>query len=148
MMTRMSSSGPTVAGRDDLGARLLAAHPRGEEWRPLDVTVASLTIDQLIRMGELMESDDRHVAARAQLIEGIGEGELAGRLGSRWVSWADTFGLPQPAELGRPAVEILHHPYTLAVHVGRRRRAARGLPGGGAGGVRRRARACPVRPFG
>ncbi|MGH3809115.1 MAG: hypothetical protein ACRDRU_21325 [Pseudonocardiaceae bacterium] len=112
-MTRMSRSGPTVGGRDDLGAQLLAAHPRGQEWRQLDVTVANLTIDQLIRMGELMGSDDQHVAARAQLVEGIGEGELAGRLGSRWVRWAATFGLPQPADLDRPAAEILRHPYTL-----------------------------------
>ncbi|MGH3722450.1 MAG: hypothetical protein ACRDRI_27175 [Pseudonocardiaceae bacterium] len=110
----MSRSGPTVGGRDDLGARLLAAHPRGQEWRQLDVTVANLTIGQLIRMGELTGSDHRHVAARAQLIECLGEGELAGRLGSRWVRWAATFGLPQPADLDRPAVEALHHPYTLA----------------------------------
>jgi hypothetical protein len=47
MMTRMLSSGPDVGGRDDLGARLLAEHPRGEEWRQLDVTVANLTLDQL-----------------------------------------------------------------------------------------------------
>jgi hypothetical protein len=113
MMTRMSSSGPSVDGRDDLGARLLAEHPRGEEWRQLDVTVANLTLDQLIRMSGLVGSGDQRAVARAQLIEGIGEGELAGRLGSRWVRWADTFGLPQPGNLGRRIVEVLRHPYTL-----------------------------------
>jgi hypothetical protein len=113
MMTRMLSSGPGVGGRDDLGARLLAEHPRGEEWRQLDVTVANLALDQLIRMGGLVGSGDQRVAARAQLIGGIGEGELAGRLGSRWVRWADTFGLPQPANVGRRIVEVLGHPYTL-----------------------------------
>ena len=114
MMTRMLSSGPGVGGRDDLGARLLAEHPRGEEWRQLDVTVANLTLDQLVGMGGLVEPGDQRAAARAQLIEGIGEGELAGRLGSRWVRWADTFGLPQPSDVGRRIVEVLGHPYTLA----------------------------------
>jgi hypothetical protein len=71
MMTRMLSSGPGVGGRDDLGARLLAEHPRGEEWRQLDITVANLTLDQLIRMGGLVEPGDRRAAARAQLIEDI-----------------------------------------------------------------------------
>ena len=113
MMTRMSSSGPGAGGRDDLGARLLAEHPRGEEWRQLDVTVANLTLDQLIGMGGMVGPGDRRAAARVQLIEGIGEGELAGRLGSRWVRWADTFGLPQPADLGRSIVEVLRHPSTL-----------------------------------
>ncbi len=73
-MTRMSSSGPGVGSRDDLGARLLAEHPRGEEWRQLDVTVANLTLDQLIRMGGLVEPGDQRAAARAQLIGDIGEG--------------------------------------------------------------------------
>jgi hypothetical protein len=54
MMTRMLSSGPGVGGRDDLGVRLLAEHPRGEEWRQLDVTVANLTLDQLVGMGGLV----------------------------------------------------------------------------------------------
>lgn len=112
-MTRMSSSGPGAGGRDDLGARLLAAHPRGEQWRQLDVTVANLTLSQLMRMGELTGPDDQRAATRARLIEGIGEGELAGRLGSRWVRWAATFGLPQPPTSGPPAAEILRHPYTL-----------------------------------
>jgi hypothetical protein len=67
----MLSSGPGVGGRDDLGARLLAEHPRGEEWRQLDITVANLTLDQLIRMGGLVEPGDRRAAARAQLIEDI-----------------------------------------------------------------------------
>ncbi|HEX5346539.1 MAG TPA: hypothetical protein VFW64_05475 [Pseudonocardiaceae bacterium] len=109
----MLSSGPGVGGRDDLGARLLAEHPRGEEWRQLDVTVANPTLDQLIRMGGLVEPGDQRAAARAQLIEGIGEGELANRLGSRWVRWADTFGLPQPANVRRRIVEVLGHPYML-----------------------------------
>jgi hypothetical protein len=131
MMTRMLSSGPDVGGRDDLGARLRAEHPRGEEWRQLDVTVANLTLDQLIGMGGLVEPGDQRAAARAQLIEDIGEGELAGRLGSRWVRWADTFGLPQPANVGRSTVEVLRHPS----HADRGRRAAGGLSGGGTGGV-------------
>jgi hypothetical protein len=32
MMARMTSYGRGGGGRDDLGARLLAAHPRGEQW--------------------------------------------------------------------------------------------------------------------
>jgi hypothetical protein len=39
-------------GLDDLGAALLAGHPRGESWRLLDVTVAVLTFDQMCTLGE------------------------------------------------------------------------------------------------
>jgi hypothetical protein len=113
MMTRMANSGPATGHRDDLGARLLAAHPRGEQWHQLDVTVANLTLDQLWRMGDLAGPDDQRAAARAQLIEGLGHGELAGRLASRWVRWAATFGLAQPTNVGGPAAEILRYPYTL-----------------------------------
>ncbi len=59
MMTRMLSSGPGAGGRDDLGARLLAEHPRGEEWRQLDVTVANLTLVQVMQMGGLGIEDVR-----------------------------------------------------------------------------------------
>lgn len=64
MMTCMSSSGPGTGGRDDLGARLLAGHPRGEEWRQLDVTVANLTLDQLVGMGGLVGHSEVAVADR------------------------------------------------------------------------------------
>jgi hypothetical protein len=83
---------PAAGRHDDLGARLLAEHPRGEEWRHLDVTVANLTLDQLWRMAELTGPDHSRATARAQLIENLGDGELAGRLGSRWVRWAATYG--------------------------------------------------------
>jgi hypothetical protein len=58
------------------------------------------------RRGMAPAPSDRRAVARAQLIEGIGDGELDRRLGSRWVRWADTFGLRQPASLGRPTVEV------------------------------------------
>jgi hypothetical protein len=111
-MPRMTSRGGGT--RDDLGARLLAAHPRSEQWRQLDVTVANLTFDQLDRMGRLIDADTSRGPLRTQLIEGIVDRELLGRLGSRWVRWAATFGLPQPGELHTAPGQILRHPYTLA----------------------------------
>lgn len=116
-MARMTNSGGRE-GRDDLGARLLAAHPRGEQWRQIDVTVANLTFDQLERMGALAEPDAAaRDAARAEHIDGIVDAELAGRLGSRWVRWMATFGLPQPAAHDRPAGAALRYPYTLTDRV-------------------------------
>jgi hypothetical protein len=47
----------------------------------LDVTVANLTLDQLVRMGGLIGSGDQRGAARAQLIEDIGEGSWPGDWG-------------------------------------------------------------------
>lgn len=64
-------------------------------------------------MGELTGPDHHRAAARTQLIDRLGDGELAGRLESRWVRWAATFGLPSPANPGQPAAQMLRHPYTL-----------------------------------
>ncbi|WP_158852898.1 hypothetical protein [Saccharothrix deserti] len=109
----MSTSGPG-RGRDDLGRALLAQHPRGEQWRQLDVTIANLTFEQITRMGSLGEerASDRQ-AVRDRIIARITDPELAGRLASRWIRWKDTFGLPMPAELDDP-IAVLHHPYLLA----------------------------------
>jgi hypothetical protein len=104
---------PADGIRDDLGARLLAVHPRGEQWRQLDVTVANLTFDQLHWMGRFADADTRRDRVRTRLIEDLVEGELLGRLGSRWVRWASTFGLPQPSDPRLAPREILHHPYRL-----------------------------------
>ncbi|MBV9013190.1 MAG: hypothetical protein JO272_14275 [Pseudonocardiales bacterium] len=108
----MSRSGAGTAHRDDLGARLLAEHPRGEQWRQLDVTVTNLTFDQLDRMARLADTPTARDRARTRLIDGLTEGELLGRLESRWVRWASTFGLPQPTP-HRPPRQILRHPYTV-----------------------------------
>ncbi|MEU0465403.1 hypothetical protein ABZ215_15490 [Amycolatopsis sp. NPDC006131] len=109
----MSTSGQG-RGRDDLGHALLAQHPRGEQWRQLDVTIANLTFEQITRMGSLGEerASDRQ-AVRDRIIARIIDPELAGRLASRWIRWKDTFGLPMPAELDDP-IAVLHHPYLLA----------------------------------
>lgn len=95
--------------RDDLGARLLSAHPRGEVWRQLDVTVAALSFDQLEGLSRRLAEAAELEPARARLIAGITDPELLGRLGSRWVRWADTFGLPQPDPTAPPCELIQHH---------------------------------------
>ena len=77
--------------------------------------MANLTFDQLDRMGRLADTDTGRDRARARLIAGLTEGELLGRLGSRWVRWAATFGLPQPNPHLAPR-QILRHPYRLASH--------------------------------
>lgn len=107
-------TGSTGGTRDDLGERLLAVHPRGEQWRQLDVTVANLDFDRLERMGGLVDADSDRPALREQLIARISDSELLGRLSSRWVRWSSIFSLPQPDDLHAPPASILRHPYRLA----------------------------------
>jgi hypothetical protein len=97
--------------QDDLGAALLAGHPRGELWRLLDVTVASLSFAQMSAMAEVDGGLHRGAReqARARVLAAV-DGELAARLASRWVRWADTFGLPY-ADAGGPPRAQLAHPY-------------------------------------
>jgi len=98
--------------QDDLGAALLAGHPRGELWRLLDVTVANLTFEQTAAMADGDTGREVREQARARVLAAVG-GEVAARLASRWVRWADTFGLPQP-DAGGPPREQLGHPYRSA----------------------------------
>ena len=104
--------GEGLGVRDDLGRRLLSAHPRGEVWRQLDVSVAALNFDQLDGLSRRLGDAAELTPARTRLIAGITDTELLGRLGSRWVRWADTFGLPQPDPAAAPR-ELLEHPYRL-----------------------------------
>jgi hypothetical protein len=78
--------------QDDLGAAMLRRHPRAGQWQQLDVAVASLTFEQTFRMAELAAHDGRREEARVRVLAGL-VGEVAGRLASRWVRWADTFGI-------------------------------------------------------
>jgi hypothetical protein len=98
--------------QDDLGAALLDRHPRRGVWQQLDVTVANLTFDQTALMAQWSANRGEREAARTRVLDALGE-EVAGRLGSRWVRWADTFGLPLP-DLSAPPAEQLAHPYQPA----------------------------------
>lgn len=97
-------------GRDDLGGAYLRAHPRGMQWLQLEATVASLTFAQLARLAETRVDDRPRHRARRRVLAGLGF--LHGRIASRWVRWADTFGLPHPPLTAEPAA-ILDHPYGL-----------------------------------
>jgi hypothetical protein len=99
------------AGRDDLGSAFLRSHPRGMEWLQLETTVAALTFQQLARLAETWGDDRSRQRARRRVITLL---EFAhGRIGSRWVRWADTFGLPRPCPTAEPT-DIIDHPYGLA----------------------------------
>ncbi len=101
--------------QDDLGAALLRGHPRGRQWQQLDVTVANLTFEQTAQMAEVAQHHGqrgRREQARARVLAAL-SGEVAGRLASRWVRWADTFGLPMLDPNTRQA-EQLAHPYRPA----------------------------------
>ncbi|MDQ2707106.1 MAG: polyphosphate kinase 2 family protein [Actinomycetota bacterium] len=50
---------------------------------------------------------------REWLIDRLADGELLGRLGSRWVRWASTFGPPQPADLHGMPRQGPRRPYRL-----------------------------------
>jgi hypothetical protein len=97
--------------RDDMGAALLRNHPRSGQWAQLDVTVAALTFEQTRRMAEIATHEDRE-PARARILAAL-TGEVAGRLASRWVRWADTFAIAMlDPEAG--LAEQLEHPYRPA----------------------------------
>jgi hypothetical protein len=104
--------GIMAMSQDDLGAALLARHPRGELWRLLDVTVANLTFEQTAAMADGDAGRGLREQARARVLAPV-HGEVAARLASRWVRWADTFGLPQLDVDGLPH-EQLGHPYRPA----------------------------------
>ncbi len=99
-------------GHDDLGAALLRRHPRGGQWRDLDVTVANLTFEQTFRMAGHAGLDGRREEARARVLAGLA-GELARRLSSRWVRWADTFGIAM-FDPAAGLAEQLAHPFRPA----------------------------------
>lgn len=96
--------------RDDLGRSYLETHPRGAEWLQLDVTVAALTFDHMVRLADVWSDTTARQQARARLLEFLGF--FHGRLGSRWVRWADTFGLPAPP-VGSDPHEVVTSPYRL-----------------------------------
>src|SRR5690349_15518034 len=80
------------------------------EWLQLETTVATLTFTQLARLAESWVDDRPVQRARLRVIAAL---EFThGRLTSRWVRWADTFGLPHPPLTSEPTV-ILDHPYRL-----------------------------------
>jgi hypothetical protein len=83
------------------------------EWLQLEATVASLTFERLARLAETWVDDRPRQQARRRV---IGVLEFAhGRIASRWVRWADTFGLPHPPLTAEPTdiPDILGHPYRL-----------------------------------
>jgi len=57
--------------------------------------VANLTFEQTIGLAGAAVHDGRREQARSRVLAAVA-GEIAGRLASRWVRWADTFGLPTP----------------------------------------------------
>ncbi|MCU1680265.1 MAG: hypothetical protein JWQ81_1004 [Amycolatopsis sp.] len=80
------------------------------EWLQLEATIASLTFEQLARSAETWVDDLPRQRARRRVIADL---EFAhGRIASRWMRWADTFGLPHPSLTADPA-DILDHPYCL-----------------------------------
>jgi hypothetical protein len=89
--------------QDDLGSAYLRTHPRGAEWAQLDVTVASLTFDQMTRLADAWLTGPPRDAAPDRALSALTE--VRGRMASRWVRWASTFGLPTPAiDSGEQAV--------------------------------------------
>jgi hypothetical protein len=86
------------------------------EWLQLETTVASLTFKQLARLAESWVDDRPQQRARRRVITAL---EFThGRIASRWVRWADTFGLPHPPLTAEPTdipdiPDILGHPYRL-----------------------------------
>lgn len=90
----MTSDDPGV--RDDLGRELLASLHRADHRYQLDVTLSALTPDQLDRLAQDRARPETE-PARARLIDNARDSGLIARLSSRWVLWADTFGIPFPA---------------------------------------------------
>jgi hypothetical protein len=98
--------------QDDLGAALLRRHPRAAQWQQLEVTVANLTFEQTFGLADAAAQDGRREQARSRVLAGVA-GVIARRLASRWVRWADTFGLPTP-DPDAAQSEQLTYPYQPA----------------------------------
>jgi hypothetical protein len=98
--------------QDDLGAALLSRHPRAAQWQQLEVTVTNLTFEQTFGLAATATQDGRREQARSRVLAAVA-GEIAGRLASRWVRWADTFGLPTP-DPDAAQSEQLTYPYQPA----------------------------------
>ncbi len=76
----------------------------------LDVTIARLDVDRVVRMGEMAPSHEERTTARIAVIGRISHLEPEGWLGSRWYRWNRMFGLPRlPAPT--PAARLLLAPY-------------------------------------
>ena len=85
----------------------------------LDVTVARLDVDRVLRMGELAASAEDRAAARLAVIGRIPHLEPDGWLGARWYRWARMFGLPRLPASPTPAARLLLAPYDAIDHVHR-----------------------------
>lgn len=82
----------------------------------LDVTVARLDVDRVVRMGESAASPTDRATARVALIGRIHHLEAHSWLGIRWYRWARMFGLPGLPATSGPAASLLMAPYGTAVH--------------------------------
>jgi hypothetical protein len=86
----------------------------------LDVTVARLDVDRVLRMGEQAEGAEERAAARLAVIGRISHLEPEGWLGARWYRWARMFGLPRLPASPNPAARLLLAPFDAIDHVHRR----------------------------
>jgi hypothetical protein len=128
--TRVVTRGAATLSRADDAVVQLGAEGGGPRWGrtisalrcspstravscgQLDVTVAGLTFEQLRTVAAYDAHRGAREQARTRVLYGLDSG-VAGRLASRWVWWADTFGLPYAAA-GGPPREQLAHPYRPA----------------------------------
>ena len=85
----------------------------------LDVTVARLDVDRVLRMGELAASAEERAQARITVIGGISHLEADGWLGTRWYRWARMFGLPRLPASPTAAARLLLAPFDVIDHVHR-----------------------------
>ncbi len=84
----------------------MATDLRLADARTLDLTLPTLSLDQVAEMGELALSGPDRTAARIAAINGCADDRLL----ARWCRWSAVFGLPRPVA-SRPTPEILLHPY-------------------------------------
>lgn len=85
----------------------------------LDVTVARLDVDRVVRMGEVAASSEERAKARIAVIGGISHVDADGWLGTRWYRWARMFGLRRLPASPTAAARLLLAPYDVVDHVHR-----------------------------
>jgi hypothetical protein len=85
----------------------------------LDVTVARLDVDRVVRMGELAAASEERAQARLTVIGRIPHLEADSWLGARWYRWARMFGLPRLPASPTAAARLLLAPYDAVDHVHR-----------------------------
>lgn len=104
---------PTGAGRTDVEVVLPVGHPSDDpQVHALDITAATLTIDQQHRLADdAAEDQDVRAEARDRVLHQLGMSRTARLLADRWIRWTSVFALPTPVPPADLVCDQLARPF-------------------------------------